>query len=720
MTPSLTPVQQAIRDAFHAAVPDDFTAATWADARRIVSNGPETGEKWQTDRVPGLREVLEAGSHPRVKEIVTGGAAQWGKTEGFSLNYIGYYIDIHRVPVLVAFPKKEAGEEFSTGRFDRMVQWTPALRNLFEDPRTRDSGNTRMHKIFPGGEIFIVSANVVNDVSSKTICLAVIEELDRMPKTVGTPENPQGDPIAMIDKRTTHYKRTGEALMLKSSSPTVDGQSRIQQAYKASDQCEFWCRCPGCDAWQEPHEELCRDPLWQNVMWSKIGLPAAEAKYVCPHCGVYLDDDERKEMLRDYRWVSRAAVAAGVGHLSLMEWYSHPAFNGVAGFWFPGTASVWVTMAQMAEEVTHASRENNLEAKQTFVNLTLGELWKPWEQIDKDDLTYRVETYLAEVPARVVLLTFAVDVQLDRIEVEVAGWSVDEERWSIDYRVFRGDPSRVEVEGEVTVWDELWDYLEYEWQHELGPKLKVKCGCIDSGFSCGEAVYEFCKKAISRRWKWREGRERRHMYWAIKGGNVHGQPIAPKKPSRVGSWNVQLRTIGTYAAKDKVFAALKLGWDKQNEWVGGPGSYHFPSNSYRVKYKGGTPSSYDKNYFDQVASEHRKPGFDRWGHAVYTWQLIQEGRPNEGWDNLIYNLGALRCLKSNLKIYEKVLLEAVEGLRVQGPGAGSREPDDHNGNGDRGGSPEGGSSPTPASRPSTPGSFRNPRRSGGGYNPRSW
>jgi phage terminase large subunit GpA-like protein len=707
MTPALTPVQQIFREALIAAIPDaNITAAGWADTYRTVSNGPEAGSKWKTDRVPGLREILEAGSHVRVKEIDIGGAAQWGKTEGVVLNYTGFFMHINPVPILVAYPKKEAGEEFSTGRFDAMVRETAVLRNLIEDPRVRDSGNTRMHKLFPGGEIFIVSANVVQDVSSKTICFAVIDELDRMPKKIGTPDNPQGDPIAMIYKRTTHYQRTGEALIIKTSSPTIDGQSRIQQAYKASDMCEFWCRCPGCDAWQKPHEELCRDSLWVNVQWTKLGLPAAEAKYVCPHCAVILDEDERKEMLHNYRWISRAAVAAGVGHLSLWDWYSHPAFNGVAGFWFPGSASTFVTMAQMAEEVTKASRENNLEAKQAFVNLTLGELWKPWEQIDKEDLSYRTEIYKAAVPAGVVLLTFAVDVQLDRLECEVAGWSVDEERWSIDYKVFRGDPSRVDIEGEVTVWDELWDYLDQEWQHELGPKLRITCGCIDTGFN-SEAVYEFCKKARTTRWNWRKDRARRMYYWAIKGSSNPTAPIAPKKASRVGRWNVQLRTIGTHAAKDNVFAALKSGWNKEGKWVGGPGSSHFPE-----------AAAYDEDYFGQIASERRKPGFDRRGYPVYIWQPIREGIRNEGWDNLVYNLAALRCLKPNLKSYQKVLMDTIERLKHIAPSDEGSEPEgsDDDGRDGHGGEPK----PSPATRqPSSPSSFRIPRRPGG-YNPRRW
>lgn len=700
---ALSPVRSLIHEAIVAAIPDtNLTAADWADTYRTVSDGPDVGSKWKTDRQPGVRELLEAGSHVRVKEIVIGGASRWGKTEGVLCNRIGYRMHIAPAPVMMVHPKKEAAEKFSRDRLDALIRETPVLRNLVEDPRVRDSGNTRMHKVFPGGHISLVSANVPADLAAETICELLLDEIDRFPESSGEGEDSEGDPIALARKRTTQYQQTGEALIIMTSSPTIHGRSRIAQAYGATDRCEFWCPCPGCDT---PINLSAEGAFQRLVKWTAIDLPASQAKFVCPECAVILDEDERLDMLYNYRWIPQSAVAAGVGHLPLWEWYSHRAFEGVAGFWFPGLASTFVTLAQMAEEVTKASRENNLLAKQVFVNTTLGELWKPWEEIEKEDLSFRTEQYKAEVPAPVVILTFAIDVQHDRVEVEVAGWSTDEERWSIDYRVFHGDPSRVEVEGETTVWDEVWDYLEREWQHERGPKLKVKVGCIDTGHH-SEAVYEFCKKSRTSRWLHREDRAPRLFYWAIKGGSVPAQPIAPKKASRVGRWNVQLRTIGVNAAKDTVFAALKLGWNKEGKWVGGPGSYHWPEKA-----------PYDDDYFAQVASERRKPGYDKRGYSVFRWELIREGIRNEAWDNLIYNFAALRCLKPNLKSYQTVLDDAVARLQQQGPGVRSQEPDD-----DDGGEDPNTGEPAPPTRNSklrTQNSFRVPRRPGG-YWPRRW
>jgi phage terminase large subunit GpA-like protein len=400
-------------------------------------------------------------------------------------------------------------------------------------------------------------------------------------------------------------------------------------------------------------------------------------------------------MLDNYRWISQAAVAAGVGHLGLWDWYSHEAFNGIAGFWFPGMASTFMTMGQMAEEVTLAARANSLPMKQVFVNATLGEVWKPWEEIDKDDLEFRVEDYPADVPRDVVMLTCAGDVQINRVELEVAGWAVSEERWSIDYQVFFGDPTRVEAENEVTVWDQVWDYLEQEWNHELGVKVMVTCGVFDTGGACTDAVYEFTKKAQNPRlWAWRLGRKKR-FYWGVKGASTPGVPIAPKKPSVVGREQVPIYLIGTEVAKDSIAAALKTGWSKEGEWVGGAKSYHFPS-----RYQRDFP-----DYFAQVTSERAVPSFHR-GRPVRRWVPIRTGARNEAWDNLVYNLAAKEISKVNLKQYQRLLNERV--ARLPDEKAAPVPPQTP---GDDGGGEQPAAPPTPV-RQSPSGSFRIPRRGG--------
>jgi len=654
VTPAATlTIESLFREAIVAAIPDArLTVNEWADTYRVVSQGPEVGARWQTSRVPFLREILECATDRRVREIVLWSSSRVGKTEGVLNNLVGFFMHTDPCPIMMVQPTLDMAEKYSRDRLTSLIRETPVLRDLVEDPRARDSGNTLLHKTFRGGHISIVGANSPVGLASEDIRVLLLDEVDRFPQSAGA----EGDPVALARVRTRNFAAMLDALVVMTSSPTIAGQSRIARAYDASDRRRLFVQCPACDAWQEP--------LWQNVKWSDLDLAPADAVYVCPECEAQIRDEDKEELTKRYAWIAERELA------------------GVAGFKLPGTVSPWVSWGEMAEEVTRAAHEHSLTQKQVFVNTTLGELWEPWEEIDKEDLEFRQEEYKAEVPAGVVLLTFAVDVQIDRLEVEIAGWGVGDERWSIDYQILRGDPARVSAEGEITVWDELTRYLERDWRHELGVAMRVRCGCIDSGGAYTDAVYKFCKRAAGRRKLW----------WAVKGSSIPGKPIAPKKPSRVGRENVALRTIGTEAAKARIAATLKSGWSKDREWIGGPASYHFPAH-------------YTADYFDQLTSERAVQTYHR-GFPVKRWEL-KPGARNEAWDDLVYNLAAKEILKPNLKHYRELLLERAEAAKTgQGPPKPERGPGEGE---DRGGDEGPTSGPrAPAGRP-----FRMPRRRGG-------
>ena len=74
------------------------------------------------------------------------------------------------------------------------------------------------------------------------------------------------------------------------------------------------------------------------------------------------------------------------------------------------------------------------ETLRVWVNTFLGESWEDaGEQIDDYAIADRRETYGSQVPAGVVVLTAGVDVQDDRLEVEVLGHGRVEESWSIKW-----------------------------------------------------------------------------------------------------------------------------------------------------------------------------------------------------------------------------------------------------------------------------------------------
>jgi len=78
--------------------------------------------------------------------------------------------------------------------------------------------------------------------------------------------------------------------------------------------------------------------------------------------------------------------------------------------------------------------------------------------MDTDSLYVMREDY-SIVPPQAVLLTCGIDVQPDRLELELVGWGRGEESWNIDYQIIAGDPTSGEV------WEILDEYLKQRWPH---------------------------------------------------------------------------------------------------------------------------------------------------------------------------------------------------------------------------------------------------------------
>lgn len=126
--------------------PPRLTLSEWADEHRVLSGeaAAEPGP-WRTDRVPYLRGLMDTISDPDVRHVVWVAASQVGKTEVLN-NGVGYAIHHDPGPILIVNYSLEVGQTWSKDRFAPMIRDTPVLRGRVGDPRSRDSGNTILHK----------------------------------------------------------------------------------------------------------------------------------------------------------------------------------------------------------------------------------------------------------------------------------------------------------------------------------------------------------------------------------------------------------------------------------------------------------------------------------------------------------------------------------------------------------------------------------------------
>jgi phage terminase large subunit GpA-like protein len=144
MPPELRQFVEAFRTAWHS--PPRLELDEWADKHRVLSSeaSAEPG-RWRTDRVPYLREPMREISNAAVEQVVIVAASQSGKTEAV-LNTLGYYIHQSPSPILCVEPRVEDCKALSKDRIAPMLRDCSALKGMVKDARSRDSGNTVLHK----------------------------------------------------------------------------------------------------------------------------------------------------------------------------------------------------------------------------------------------------------------------------------------------------------------------------------------------------------------------------------------------------------------------------------------------------------------------------------------------------------------------------------------------------------------------------------------------
>jgi len=505
-------------------------------------------------------------------------------------NAIGYHIDQDPAPILLVLPTKEIAEAWSKDRLAPMLRDTPRLRGKVSDVKSRDRNNTLLHKKFPGGHLTIGGANSPAGLASRPVRIVLFDEVDRYPASAGT----EGDPISLGKKRATTF---WNKKFIQVSTPTIDGVSRIQKSFQASDQRYYYVPCPHCGEFHRLE--------WKHVIWEKDengeNLPETAA-HACPHCGALETDADLPKMLERGEWRK-----------------SRPDVKGHAGFHINELYSPWVRFSDTVANFLEARKDPEL--LKTWVNTALGEVWIEGKEIGRsEDLVIRRENYDAElVPFGGVVITVGVDVQDDRLELETVAWGMDYESWSLEYLILNGDPGRPEV------WNDLDTYLRKTFVHESGTRLRIMgCG-IDTGGHHTKMVYAFCKPRWGRR------------VFALKGVAGQGKPLV-SRPSKNNAGRVNLFSVGTETAKDTFSSYL-------SQKDPGPGYCHFPYN-------------YDKTYFDQLLSERPVVKFTR-GHRVRTWQLVRPGIRNEALDCRIYAMAALEILGIDLNETVKRFVEHV-------------------------------------------------------------
>jgi len=554
--------------------PPDMTVSQCAEKYRVLSREDSAAPgQWRTYDRPYQVEIMDACSTPRIQYVTVIGGAQWGKTQILN-NIILYIIIANPGPIMVVCPTERAAEKWSKTRLMPMVRDCPELSALIGE-KSRDSSNTILEKQFPGGLLVAVGANAPAGLASQPVKILLMDEIDRIESSV-TVGN-EGDFEDLAEARTGDFR--GRRLIYKCTTPTILGRSRGENSWKESDQRKWHWACPHCG-----HEQVA--DFRQVVFHEK-----AEPVYACKGGGCEIIEADFRRAILAGRWIA-----------------TRPHITDHAGFHVHG---LMVRPMHVLVTGFKKAKAKGPGALQVFINTQLGEWWDPrdGDALQVEGLMARREAYsLGTVPDGVAFLDAALDIQDDRLELQVLGFGPGEEMWLIDY---------IQIHGNLATRDP-WDRAEEYLRTEIGG-LRIKACLIDIGGHFTRQAYQFAKRP------------------AIKGIVFPGKGATKpqQKLTRRSSAKARLWLIDTVAAKDQIFGRLKI----ENP---GPGHMHFPQDL-------------DGNYFEMLLAERpvRKAG-------RRAYEKVTADARNEALDLTVYCLAAL-------EIYGPKDLEALAAKRKPTP-----------------------------------------------------
>ncbi len=245
----------------------------WACKYRVMGH-PYPG-LWNFDHHPWLKEMHDS----KAESTVGQKSAQMGFTE-WALNVAFHFLDIKQMDVLYVLPNKQPdASDFSSGRFDKALELSDHLRQMFSD--VQNVG----HKRAGPTNMYIRGSNSRSQLKSIPVGLIILDEVDEM-----TQEN---IPLA-IERLSGQLERYD----IKLSTPTIPDFG-INYYFEESTQEHFMFRCPSC----KRHIEL-KFPDNVRICGNDASDPDCDRSTLfCTECKADLPHEGKIQYINTGTWI---------------------------------------------------------------------------------------------------------------------------------------------------------------------------------------------------------------------------------------------------------------------------------------------------------------------------------------------------------------------------------------------------------------------------------
>lgn len=625
-------------------------AADWAERHRIIQVSSVPGP-YRHENAPYFWFPLHLYSLAWTREIRVAAGSQLGKTE-FMYNTHAYDVDYDPGPGLFVMPSRDTAKDVSIDRIQPMYDDCAPLRAV--KSRNPDDTSTTRIKTRTGVTTYFGWAGSDAILSNKPIKFVKIDEADLVGR--------RSINLARARFRTFSH----EYKLVVVSKPSVEEGPIWEDLNSSHVIYDYHVRCPHCR-----HEQTMTfgQYRWTDGVTDPRRIEMTrDAWYECEACGGMWDEALRDVAVREAMydgWKPRRFCA--VCHdVQMVRGFPAPASDSpapaltcprcggteaapipehpeIVGFHLPAFYSRFVRHSDIVADYLRYQQDPH--AKEGDAPSNAEKFWcddcalpmptsAEGETLDEQHLYDRREEYAPkgavwEIPMAACLVTAAVDVQGNRLEILVEAWGQKRENWGILKEVITGSPAREET------WRELEEkFLHRTFLHESGIALRIAGLGVDTGGHHSDMAYKFCKK------------HRRRRVYAFKGWHIPGKPLKGK-PSTNNAYKVPLYMIGTETAKDSIY-----------EWLtaeeSGPYYQHFPR-------------TYDFEFFRQLVAEEPAYKRDTGGRPVKYYRVRKGYKRNEGLDLKVYNLATYAILNPNMEKLARDLREQAAELAAPPP-----------------------------------------------------
>lgn len=506
----------------------------WANQYFLTARGSAIPGLIDTSLTPYIKQILKDLSWTSpIRQVDFIKGTQVGATTIVDI-VLQNCVHSNPCPILTIFGSEAMAKEHVSTRVEPSFEQNPNLIGLVRDSMDKKGKNNKLLKLFDGGSLRFAGGKSGKSYRSYSAGIVMIDDVDALDQNIGSTVKSvgEGSPLKLAKSRTD--ARQGKYKLYFSGTPTDEQTSLIYKSYLDGDCRQFLVPCPSCD-----HKQFLDFFKLKFEKTSDYKL-SSEVQLECESCKELIPETRKSEMLEGGEWrKTKNSVSSDRVSYMLPSTYS----------------TLGITWKELAVEFLHATRRSRVGDFSDMVHFYNTRLALPWREkstskINYSELKTRQEPFYQNnqttIPREAIILSVGVDVQNNRLEATLIGFSVNNERFVFEHKIIGGDPWVAYTGNYSGCWEQLEGFLDKTYLNEFGFMQGVTCVSIDNGF-CTQNAGKFVETMTEK--------NKSYRLFSVKGHGSLKRFVNNPTKNKYGSLEYPL---GVDFGKFQTFNQLKI------------------------------------------------------------------------------------------------------------------------------------------------------------------